>query len=333
VTVLTGPLGAGKTTLLNHIMTQVHGRRFAVIVNEFGALGIDGDLVVGADEDVITLANGCVCCTVRGDLVATITALVARGDARDGIIVETTGLADPAPVAQTFFASPVMDASVRLDAIVTVVDAHHLLAQLGDVAQTERQIAAADLVLVNKVDLVGADRLAQIEVRVRAINRFADVHCTDHARLPVDILLDRHGFDLARVIERMPAVAGADDHHHHADAVTSLSLVAEAPLEQDRFLRWADNLLAGQGDDILRVKGILRFAGADRPFVFQAVHRIMDGDFIGHWPEGARHSRLVVIGRHLDPQRLRRNFAACQVGGGRSTASYPRTPLETGTPR
>lgn len=312
VTVLTGHLGAGKTTLLNRILAEPHGRRYAVIVNEFGELGIDGDLIMGVKEEIFTLNNGCLCCSVRGDLVRTLKLLIANDDQLDGIIIETTGLADPAPVAQTFFADPEINRGTRLDTVITVADARNLPLRLQDSFEAAAQIASADLVLLNKTDLVSADEIDAVEAQIRSINHFADIRRTIHSKLPIAELLDRHAFDLRRVIERMPHLLAADRQRHN-DTIESVSLQAGRPLERDRFLRWVDSLLALHGEDILRIKGILHLAGADRPFVFQSVHRIMDGDFIGEWPIPAPGSKLVVIGRNLDPGRLRRNFDGCQL--------------------
>lgn len=314
VTVLTGYLGAGKTTLLNHILAGSPGRRYAVIVNEFGELGIDGDLVVDAQEEVITLTNGCLCCKVRGDLQRTLKDLLSGGRDFDAILIETTGLADPLPVVQTFFADPAINHRIRLDAIVAVVDATTALSTLSAVPEIASQIAAADLILLNKADRVPADRLDNVEAQLRSLNAFADLRRTRFASVPMDELLDRRGYDLARVAERVARFgAGA----RHDAGIESISLLSERPLERDRFLRWADSLLALQGEDILRMKGILRLEGEARPFLFQAVHRFIDGDYLERAPESAAPSKLVIIGRHLDHDRLRRNFLGCQVGTAR----------------
>ena len=317
VTVLTGYLGAGKTTLLNRILSERHGRRYGVIVNEFGAVGVDGDLVVGADEEVFEMNNGCVCCTVRGDLIRVVGDLLRREDAHggglDGIVIETTGLARPAPVAQTFFMDPAVNARTRLDAVVTVADARHLPAQLAAGGEAEAQLACADLVLLNKTDLVGAVEADGVEARIRALNPFAAISHTVRSVLPVGEVMERRAFDLARVLERVPGFM-EDEHHHHAPGVGSVALEVSRPLVMDRFLRWIDSLLATHGEDLLRTKGILAFEGEARRFVFQAVHRIAEGDVLDPWPTGERRSKLVFIGRNLDRERLRRNFEGCQIG-------------------
>ena len=315
VTVLTGFLGSGKTTLLNRILTEQHGKRIAVIENEFGEIGIDHALVINADEEVFEMNNGCICCTVRGDLIRIIGGLLKRKEL-DGILIETTGLADPAPVAQTFFVDDEVRSRTRLDAIVTVVDARNLPARLADSAEPEEQIAFADVVLVNKIDLVTEAELAEVERRIRAINPQARLHRTHRATLPVGDVLGRGGFDLDRILEFEPGfLAGEDDHVHDSD-VSSVSFELDRPLSQERFRTWIHQLLAQRGQDILRTKGILDFEGEDRRFAFQAVHMLAEGDFIGPWRTGAeRRSKLVFIGRRIDRTALAEGFEACIADG------------------
>jgi G3E family GTPase len=215
VTVLTGYLGAGKTTLLNRILTENHGKRFAVIVNEFGEIGIDNDLVVGADEEVFEMNNGCICCTVRGDLIRIIEGLMRRKGRFDAIIVETTGLADPAPVAQTFFVDEEVGSRTMLDAVVTVADAKWLLDRLKDAPEAKNQIAFADVILLNKTDLVTPAQLREVEARIRAINPYATLHRTQKCAVPLDAVLGRGAFDLERILEIEPAFLQKDEGHHH----------------------------------------------------------------------------------------------------------------------
>jgi G3E family GTPase len=313
VTVLTGYLGAGKTTLLNRILTEQHGRKYAVVINEFGELGVDNDLVVDTDEEVFEMNNGCICCTVRGDLIRIVGGLMKRRDKFDGIIIETTGLANPAPVAQTFFVDDTVRAKTRLDAVVTVVDAKHLPQRLEDSHEAEEQIAFADVILLNKTDLVTSAELEDVERRIRAINRFAVIHRTERASLPIAQVLDQGAFDLQRVLEREPAFL-TDDEHEHSDEITSVSFEVEKPIDPERFNAWIGLLLADKGADLLRTKGILSYANDDRRFAFQAVHMIADGDFIGPWKAGEpRVSRIVFIGRNLNRPQLRRGFESCQA--------------------
>ena len=313
VTVLTGFLGAGKTTLLNRILTEQHGNRYAVIVNEFGEEGIDNDLVVDADEEVFEMNNGCICCTVRGDLIRILGGLMKRTDKFDAIIVETTGLADPAPVAQTFFVDQDVADRTRLDAIVTVADAVHLDNQLGEHHEAEEQIAFADIVLLNKTDLVEVEGLGRVEDRIRRINPYTKIIRTEHCAANLDEVLGLKAFSLDRVLEVEPDFLTSDHDHEHDDDVKSISLVADAPLDLDKFQTWFGQLLQTRGQDILRSKGILDFKGEDDRYVFQGVHMLMDGAPMGAWPEGSRQSRLVFIGRDLDTMGLEDGFAACRA--------------------
>ncbi len=312
VTVLTGYLGAGKTTLLNRILTEDHGKKFAVIVNEFGETGIDGDLVVGADEEVFEMNNGCICCTVRGDLIRILDGLMKRKGKFDAIIVETTGLADPAPVAQTFFVDQDVGDATRLDAVVTVTDAKWLTERLKDAPEAKNQIAFADVIILNKVDLVTPDELAEVEARIRAINPYAKLHKTTRCDLPIDQLLDRNAFDLDRILDIEPDFLEAGHHHHHSDEVRSLSFTIPGDVDPEKFMPWINDLSQAQGPNILRSKGILAFKDEPRRFVFQGVHMILDGDLQRDWKSGeTRNSRLVFIGRDLDEAELRKGFLAC----------------------
>jgi G3E family GTPase len=334
VTVLTGYLGAGKTTLLNRILSEDHGKRYAVIVNEFGEVGIDNDLIVGADEEVFEMNNGCVCCTVRGDLIRVVSGLMKRqtqktGRGFDAIIVETTGLADPGPVAQTFFVDEDVRAKTQLDSVTTVVDAKHLPLRLADSKEAAEQIAFADQIILNKTDLVTEAELADVERMIRRLNPLAPIHRAQRSNVPLDLVLGRGSFDLARIEALEPEFLNPahgepghvhdddcdHDHHDHdieASGIRGVSLTARKPLNANRVTAWLNDLLQAQGPDILRAKGILDVAGEDRRLVFQAVHMILEGDFQGPWRDGAdRYSRLVFIGRNLDEAQLRKGFEAC----------------------
>ncbi|MGK7861015.1 CobW family GTP-binding protein [Falsiroseomonas sp. E2-1-a4] len=314
VTVLTGYLGAGKTTLLNRILSENHGKKFAVVINEFGELGVDNDLVVDADEEVFEMNNGCICCTVRGDLIRIIGGLMKRKGRFDGIIVETTGLADPAPVAQTFFADEDVKRATKLDAIVTVVDAKHLFARLEDSKEAQEQIAFADIIVLNKIDLVTPEEADAVERRIRGINPYAEIRRATKSDVPIEAVIGRDAFNLERILERDPEFLSGEDDHTHDDAVMSLSFEATRPLDPEKFNAWISDLLQKKGQDLLRTKGILSYANDDRRFAFQAVHMIADGDYIGNWKEGdPRRSKIVFIGRDLNRPQLRRGFEACQV--------------------
>ncbi|MFD1746890.1 CobW family GTP-binding protein [Rhizobium helianthi] len=362
VTVLTGYLGAGKTTLLNRILSESHGKKYAVIVNEFGEIGIDNDLIVESDEEIYEMNNGCVCCTVRGDLIRVVEGLMRRPGRFDGIIVETTGLADPVPVAQTFFMDDDVRAKTELDAVVALVDAKHLPLRLKDSREAEDQIAFADVVVINKTDLVSPQELATIEEIVRAINPTARVYKTTRSGVDLARVLDQGAFNLERALENDPHfldhghpdhVCGPDcghdhhhhdhdhhdhhdhhhhdhhhhdhghDHHHHHDApsaihditVKSISLRG-GEMNPERFFQWIQKITQVQGPNILRLKGIIAFAGDPERYVVQGVHMIVEGDHQRAWKDGEkRESRLVFIGRDLDREKIEQSFLACQANG------------------
>ena len=314
VTVLTGFLGAGKTTLLNRILTERHGKRYAVIVNEFGEEGIDNELVVDADEEVFEMNNGCICCTVRGDLIRILSGLMKRADQLDAIIVETTGLADPAPIAQTFFVDQEVADRTKLDAIVTVADAVHLDTQLGDHHEAEEQIAFADVVLLNKTDLIKKEGLERVETRIRKINPYAKIIHTTRCEAPLDEIVGLNAFSLDRVLEVEPDFLESDHDHEHDDDITSISFVSDTPLDFEKFQNWFGKLLQTKGQDILRSKGILDFADIEERYVIQGVHMLMDGSPMGAWPEGIpRSSRVVFIGRNIENMGLKEGFEACKI--------------------
>jgi len=449
VTVLTGFLGSGKTTLLNRILTEQHGKRVAVIENEFGEIGIDDALVINADEEVFEMNNGCICCTVRGDLIRILGQLMRRRDRFDYILIETTGLADPAPVAQTFFVDDEMKAKLRLDGVVTLVDAKHVALHLDESSECQEQIAFADVVLLNKCDLVDEGALVDVERRIRGMNAVAKIHRTVNSAAPMDVVLDVGGFDLARALREKPsflepeypfewggvydlaagnhalllhdgpdpemtvavhalaegagpadALAGAQDRaavhfrgaavrrvapgqgfepalaaitldladdvvrggarrfllhvpeagryavftqhmpeefrlallapdnvpaeplhehaynpeHEHDESVTSVGIESDGEVDPAKLNGWMSNLLATQGPDIFRMKGILALRGADERFVFQGVHMLFDGQPGEPWRVGeARTNQLVFIGRNLDRDALTQGFLACRA--------------------
>ena len=316
VTVLTGFLGAGKTTLLSRILTERHGKKYAVIVNEFGEEGIDNDLVVDADEEVFEMNNGCICCTVRGDLIRILGGLMKRADQLDAIIVETTGLADPAPVAQTFFVDQEVADRTKLDAIVTVADAVHLDTQLGEHHEAEEQVAFADVILLNKTDLIDISNLEHVEARIRKINPYAKIIKTARCAAPLEEIVGLNAFSLDRVLEVEPDFLDSDhDHDHdHDDDITSVSFVSDTPLDFDKFQSWFGQVLQTRGQDILRSKGILDFAGHEDRYVFQGVHMLMDGSPMGAWPKDKpRSSRVVFIGRNVENMGLKEGFEACRT--------------------
>ncbi|MCO5070718.1 MAG: GTP-binding protein [Rhizobiaceae bacterium] len=341
VTVLTGYLGAGKTTLLNRILSENHGKRYAVIVNEFGEIGIDNDLIVESDEEIYEMNNGCVCCTVRGDLIRVVEGLTRRPGRFDAIVVETTGLADPVPVAQTFFMDEDVRSKTKLDAVVALVDAKHLPLRLKDSKEAEDQIAFADVIVLNKTDLVTPEELAKVEATIRAINPTAKIHRTERSGVALSEVLDRGAFDLSRTLENDPHfldeshdhdhICGPDcdhdhDHHHHGHghhhdaasdihdvSVRSISLRG-GEMDPKKFFPWIEKITQMEGPNILRLKGIIAIKDDPDRYVLQGVHMIIEGDHQRPWKDGEQHeSRLVFIGRDLDEARLRQSFEACQA--------------------
>jgi G3E family GTPase len=320
VTVLTGFLGSGKTTLLNRILTEQHGMRIAVIENEFGEIGIDDALVLDAQEEIFEMNNGCICCTVRGDLIRILGALMRRRDRFDRILVETTGLADPAPVAQTFFVDDEIRDQLRLDAIVTLVDAKHILAHLDEVKpdgvenEAVEQIAFADRIILNKTDLVADTDLCDIRTRLRQVNALAEIIPAQHAKLDLARILDVGAFDLSRVLETDPQFL-TDSDHMHDTTVTSIGIQTPGEVDVEKLNEWLGELLSTKGVDIFRSKGILAIAGQANQYVFQGVHMLFDGDDARPWHDGEpRTNRLVFIGRNLDRAELESGFSACLAG-------------------
>jgi G3E family GTPase len=309
-------LGAGKTTLLNRILTHEHGKKVAVIVNEYGEIGIDNQLVVDTDEEIFEMNNGCICCTVRGDLIRIIGNLMRRRDKFDHLVIETTGLADPAPVIQTFFMDEDVQSQTELDAVVTVVDAKHIW-QHWDSEEAQEQIAFADVILLNKTDLVEASQLDQLEAQIRSINALAKIYRTRNAEIEMEALLGVSAFDLNRALELDPeflheAEHGHHHHHEHEAEVTSIAIVESGPLNPQKLNQWMSQLLQTQGPNIFRMKGILHMQGDDRRFVFQGVHMLFDGKPDRPWkPDETRRNELVFIGRNLDEAKLREEFRAC----------------------
>lgn len=313
VTVLTGYLGAGKTTLLNRILTYEHGKKVAVIVNEFGEVGIDNQLIIDADEEIFEMNNGCICCTVRGDLIRIIGNLMKRRHKFDHLVVETTGLADPAPVIQTFFVDEDLKEQVALDAVITVVDAKHIH-QHWDADEVQEQLAFADVILLNKTDLVEDAELLALEERIRSMNAIAKLYRTRDAGIEMDAILEVKAFDLKRALAIEPGFLEEEHLHDHDDSITSVSIVEAGALDPMRLNYWLADLLQTQGVNIFRMKGILNIAGEDQRFVFQGVHMLFDGQSDRPWKSTeTRTNELVFIGRDLDAEQLRADFRACLI--------------------
>lgn len=313
VTLLAGSLGSGKTTLLNHILSQNHGRRIAVIENEFGEIPVDHDLIIGADDDLFEMSNGCVCCSIRTDLIETLNRLLGRQQNFDAIVIEATGLASPGPIAQAFLVEDELDHVLRLDGVVTVVDAVHLEKQLEELEVTWEQIAFSNVILLNKSDQVTPEQLQATERRVSSINPTAPIHKTRHAQIELDHILGLGGFEL-QAPEQMLKNFGQDpEHQAHDSNVMSVSLQVEGKIDEDRFRSWLQMLLITEGMDVFRAKGILNVPDEDGRVIFQSVYMMYESRAGGPWGDEPETNRLVFIGRHLDRDRLQKGVDACLV--------------------
>ena len=310
VTVLTGYLGAGKTTLLNRILTYEHGKKVAVIINEFGEIGIDNQLVIDADEEIFEMNNGCICCTVRGDLLRIIGNLMKRRNKFDHLVIETTGIADPAPVIQTFFVDDDLREQVSLDAVITVVDTKHIFHH-WEAEEAQEQIAFADIILLNKTDLVSPQQLDELEQKIRGMNAIAKIHRTQNSDIGMDAILGVRAFNLENALEIDPDFL-AEHTHEHDTSVTSVALTLPGAIDGERINAWLDVLLQTQGADIFRMKGIINIAGEENRFVFQGVHMLFEGTSDRPWkPDETRVNQLVFIGRNLDADQLKKEFQQC----------------------
>ena len=323
VTVLTGFLGSGKTTLLNHILTSTeHKMKFAVIENEFGDVGIDENILVeSSEESIIEVMNGCICCTVRGDLTELLDRMYERVKDFDGVLIETTGLADPAPVAQTFFVDENIVERYKLDGIVTVVDAKHITQHIeeekpeGVENESVEQLAFADRIMLNKIDLVSEEELGEVEKTIKAINRFAPMYHTENSIIDPNELIIIGAFDLERTLDMDPEFLDTESEHEHDERVTSTSSKFEGALNVNKLEKWIGDLMQNKGEDLFRYKGVLAVKGMDQKFVFQGVHMLFGGGFsseIAPWKEGeARECRFVFIGRNLDHESLQSGLMEC----------------------
>jgi len=339
VTVLTGFLGAGKTTLLNHLLSQNHGYKCAIVINEFGAISIDHQLVVGADEEILELNNGCLCCRVRGDLIKSLNGLFQRQKRFDYVLIETTGLADPSPIIHTFKASD-LASQLRLDGVVTVVDARHLEKELRDAPEPAQQIAFADVILLNKTDLVSSHDVEHLEARIGKMNALATVHRTEHSRIDPAKIFNLKARDLAGPFDlSVTALAaerhhhdhgdhghdhehdsehghdhgdGHEHHHHHDESVTSFYISDDRPLDLKKVEAWLTEIIRDLGQNIYRSKGILHVKGQAKRVVFQGVQTLFDARPDRLWNVSEkRQSQLVFIGKDLDEAKIRRGFAEC----------------------
>jgi G3E family GTPase len=311
-TVVTGFLGSGKTTLINRILREQHGRKLAVIVNEFGEVSIDGQLVIHDEEaQLVEFNNGCLCCTVRGDLVETLGRLQARAGHLDGILIETTGLADPAPVASTFFAADEVKAGIRLDAFVTVVDAVNLERNLAQSNEAVEQVAFSDIILINKMDLVNSDQVATIERRIRTLNPLAKIYHTWNSEVDLAAILDVKAFDLVQKLEVDPEFLG-DHQHEHDPSIGSFVLEESRPIDINRLMTWMNGVAQERGEDLYRTKGIFRAHGFKERLVFQSVRMLTTLRRDRLWAENETPmSQFVVIGKNLNRDEFAAGLAGC----------------------
>ncbi|HEY4296465.1 MAG TPA: GTP-binding protein [Paraburkholderia sp.] len=312
-TIVTGFLGAGKTTLVNHILERTRPMPIGIVVNEFGEVGIDGQLIVADEEAVIEINNGCVCCTVRRDLVTSVLELLARhGDKLERLIVETSGLADPAPVLQTFLADPDVRERVELESVIAVVDARHATGQLRDDIARE-QIVFADRIVINKTDLVAPAELATLSSMLRALNPTAALDRVTRSAVAIDTLLGSRNFSIDNLLAVEPDLLADGEHdHEHDTSIGSCAFHIPGELDGMRFNRWANQLVQSRGATLMRMKGVLNVGGEPRRVHFHSVHMLMETCFGKRWENDApRESRFVVIGRELDEAALRSGLLQC----------------------
>lgn len=316
VTILTGYLGAGKTTLLNRILTEKHNQKIAVIVNEYGEVGIDNQLVIDADEEILEMNNGCICCTVRGDLIRILNTLVfsmEQGKVKfNRVLIETTGLADPAPVAQTFFMDKHLSEKFEVDSIVTVVDSKHITKHLDNHDEAQEQIAFCDVIILNKTDLISSDDLNSLEQRINQMNPTAKRLYAQNCGIDLNEILGIHTFDVDRKIEIDPHFLEEHHHHHHDDKVSSIAFREEKPLDLDKVNHWMSYLVQEKGEDLLRYKGVLYIKGMKERIVFQGLHMLFSGRPDRRWKESERKiTELVFIGKDLNKEELEKQFKNC----------------------
>jgi len=303
VTILTGFLGSGKTTLLNRILKEDHGRRIAVIENEFGEVGVDNDIIESGDEQIVEMNNGCICCTVRGDLIRILGTLKEKRDNGelkfDRVVIETTGMADPGPVAQTFFTDEEIGNYYLLDSIITLVDAKHAPNQLDEFHEAQEQVGFADRILLSKTDLVSEDDAAKLSTRLKKMNPRAPIKKVHFGQAPIDEILDIRGFNLNAILELDPEFLKSIEHEHH-DEVESFVFRADKPFDGQKLEAFLSGMIQVYGPDLLRYKGILWMKGNPRRVVFQGVHMMMGGDMGKPWTKAdKKESLLVFIGKKL----------------------------------
>jgi len=314
VTLLTGFLGSGKTTLLNHILKNKHGKRIAVIENEFGDTDIDSDLLIGKSDEIFEMKNGCICCSVRSDLIETLNRLMNRQDKFDYVVIEGTGLASPGPVAQAFLLENEINQSLFLDGIITLIDSKNAWNHLKDVEVAWEQIAFSHVLLLNKSDLVSHEELKNLENHVRAINPTAILFNTKNAQIDLNHLIDIGGFDLSNVNlsdNEFLDHGLHDNHHEHESDITSVSIACSGTIDPDKFNHWLRMLLIMEGMDVFRSKGILNAKNSDKRYIFQSVYMLFEGRFEDPWNNRSKENKMVFIGRNLNKKRLEKGIQSC----------------------
>ena len=314
VTLLTGFLGSGKTTLLNHILKNKHGKRIAVIENEFGDIDIDSDLLIGKSDEIFEMKNGCICCSVRNDLIETLNRLINRQDKFDYVVIEGTGLASPGPVAQAFLLEHEINQSLFLDGIITLIDSKNAWNHLKDAEVAWEQIAFSHILLLNKSDLVSHDELKNLEDHIRGVNPTAKLFNTKNAQIEVNHLLDIGGFDLSNVNlsdNEFLEHGLHDKHHEHEGDITSASIVCPGTIDPDKFNNWLRMLLIMEGMDVFRAKGILNTKNSDKRYIFQSVYMLFEGRFEDSWDNRPKENKMVFIGRNLNKERLENGIQSC----------------------
>jgi len=314
VTLLTGFLGSGKTTLLNHILKNKHGKRIAVIENEFGDIDIDSDLLIGKSDEIFEMKNGCICCSVRSDLIETLNRLMNRQDKFDYVVIEGTGLASPGPVAQAFLLEHEINQSLFLDGIITLIDSKNAWNHLKDAEVAWEQIAFSHILLLNKSDLVSHDELKNLEDHIRGVNPTAKLFNTKNAQIELNHLLDIGGFDLSNVNlsdNEFLEHGLHDKHHEHEGDITSASIVCPGTIDPDKFNNWLRMLLIMEGMDVFRAKGILNTKNSDKRYIFQSVYMLFEGRFEDSWDNRPKENKMVFIGRNLNKERLENGIQSC----------------------
>ncbi len=314
VTLLTGFLGSGKTTLLNHILNNKHGKRIAVIENEFGDIDIDSDLLIGKSDEIFEMKNGCICCSVRNDLIETLNRLINRQDKFDYVVIEGTGLASPGPVAQAFLLEHEINQSLFLDGIITLIDSKNAWNHLKDAEVAWEQIAFSHILLLNKSDLVSHDELKNLEDHIRGVNPTAKLFNTKNAQIELNHLLDIGGFDLSNVNlsdNEFLDHGLHDNHHEHENDITSASIACSGTIDPDKFNNWLRMLLIIEGMDVFRAKGILNTKNSDKRYIFQSVYMLFEGRFEDSWDNRPKENKMVFIGRNLNKERLENGIQSC----------------------